>query len=365
MTNHSSWKIGWGITSLCNMNCPFCYSKTHRIKGRSSNIRNVLKFIRHNACSIDSINFGTGESALMPEWWNLLPQINDISKVIKLGVTTNGSLLGKEHVNSNKKGIVANYINDVDVSIDFANPEIHNYYRSNNKAFSWAIETLKCCDDIGIEKSVVMVATEESFTKPNLAKLIALTKQYGCNLRINIYRPLNSWNATLSVNTFYQSLSYLCSKMDVISWSDPLLSAITGENKYIGDFTGKTSCRILEDGSISPSTYLISGRWLVENIYSKNVLSLDNLPLLFKKILPSEIPDSCKSCEFKEFCRGGAIDRRWIWYKSFNNRDPYCPFRLTNPQTIINTLKENISFAKKQIDFVHDGYLPTIILTNK
>ena len=43
------WKIGWGISNLCNMRCGFCYSRKARQEPDfHDNIREGLRLIREN-----------------------------------------------------------------------------------------------------------------------------------------------------------------------------------------------------------------------------------------------------------------------------------------------------------------------------
>lgn len=354
------WKIGWGITARCNMNCPFCYSKNHRI-GKSDNMKGVIPFIEKNYQFIDSINFGTGETALLDEWWDLILMIKNLNDKIKIGVTTNGSLFCNDFITPRKVNLGKTLLNDVDISIDFAHADLHNHYRGNKNAFKWALETIKICNELGIEKTIVMVATKDSFTKENIKGMSELSQQYKCNLRINIYRPTTSENDDflLPKSQFYDSLSYMLSMMKVISISDPLLSALIGEQKYEGDFTGKSSFRILDDGFITPSTYLITDEWKHRNIFCENDLDLGTLS--FEDSLSNIIPCECNGCDVVEYCRGGAFDRRLLWYKTLERKDPYCP-RGTNSNQFMELIKRNIEYKETNVSYVHDGYLPTIIL---
>jgi radical SAM protein with 4Fe4S-binding SPASM domain len=364
--NSTKWKIGWGITSECNMRCFFCYSKYLRESRTQTifNINGVINFINNNKNYIDSINFGTGECALIPEWWDLLMLIKETNPEIKIGVTTNGTLFSKDFITSRKKTIAKETINDIDISIDYADQQKHNYYRGNKNAFSWALDTLKCCEELSIEKTIVIIATQDSFLEDNLNNLRKMTNQYNCNLRINIYRPINETSLILPIKQFYDNLSFLCNQMKVVSLSDPLISSIIGEKKYTGDFTGQRSFRILDDGYISPSTYLISERWKTVNIFTNPSIEIRTLRNIFKDLLPSHIPRECSQCVFEQSCMGGAIDRRWLWFNSFDKRDPYCPYNINNAASLIEKLKAKVNYSKKQIFFVHDGYLPTIILAN-
>ena len=72
------------------------------------------------------------------------------------------------------------------------------------------------------------------------------------------------------------------------------------------------------------------------------------------------LPEECEGCKYQNTCAGGVFDRRFLWYGTLNQRDPYCPVRLGHklPETYFKTTKTNrVS--------VHDDYLPTLFFKNK
>ncbi|MCD6485200.1 MAG: radical SAM protein, partial [Candidatus Odinarchaeota archaeon] len=361
-----------GYTNKCNMNCKHCYSKQFRELNpelKKQRLQKSLSFIEDNHQYISAINYGTGENTLLDEWYILLDRIYEIDPVILQGVTTNGFLGVQMEKSAEKREIVLKTINDVDVSLDFADRDLHNNMRRNPHAYDWVIKTLEVCKEYDISRTVVMVATPETFKKDNLRRLIETAEKYDANLRINIYRPVGfvREDFIISQRDFFNGIRYIT---EVLGWkilanSDPLFSALAGEKKYHGDFTGNSSIRILHDGSMTPSTYLITGDWIYCNIFYGTCDRLDKLSFnsLFKRYNKGELPELCKKCEFKEYCRGGAFDRRYLWYKTFEKPDPYCPFHGEQPVKY-NPFAELSKYkSKKNIELVHDGYLPTLILS--
>ena len=151
-------------------------------------------------------------------------------------------------------------------------------------------------------------------------------------------------------------MKYINDKYNIISLSDVLLGNIYTDD-IVRENTGVDSIRILPDGSICPSTYLISEEY--SNRYSikeDNVMSKIN----FEDFVTVPIPVSCSSCVIKNRCRGGVYDRRILWYGSLNKRDPYCPFENGDELP-----KERFKILKKKRVSVHDGYLPTMFFKNK
>ena len=72
------------------------------------------------------------------------------------------------------------------------------------------------------------------------------------------------------------------------------------------------------------------------------------------------VPAGCNKCEVVSTCKGGAIDRRILYYNSLEKRDPYCPLKNKDPfpgPIDIKYYNKNNS----HVPHVHDGYLPTLI----
>lgn len=71
------------------------------------------------------------------------------------------------------------------------------------------------------------------------------------------------------------------------------------------------------------------------------------------------IPAKCHNCCFEEACKGGVLDRRFLWYSSFSERDPYCPFRENN---YLPSFK--VKQVSNDVKSIHQDYLPTMFFAN-
>ena len=84
------YNIGWGLTNLCNMNCKFCYSKETREKSEECKIEDWKKFVDENYKQIDSINYGTGENAILDDFFYCIDYVRKSYPNITQSVTSNG-----------------------------------------------------------------------------------------------------------------------------------------------------------------------------------------------------------------------------------------------------------------------------------
>ncbi|MHA1269840.1 MAG: radical SAM protein [Candidatus Helarchaeota archaeon] len=364
LQNIHRWNVGWGFSFNCNMNCSFCYSKIIRFNTKKRiSLKSAMEFVNVNGKYFRTINYGTGENTIVKDWFKLIDYIHINYPHILQGVTTNGSLFLMAKNNPKFKTIFKNSINDCDISIDFGNEQLHNMQRSNSHAYKYAVNSLNICKEYDIERSIVMVATNDTFVIPNLKKIFRLADKFDANVRINIYRPVikTFFNEKfiLSTKKFYSSLKYILTNYNLISASDPLISSLIGVNHCIGDCSGRRSFRILPNGKITPSTYLIEKDWFAYDIIENPNFDISNLHKLkpFKKLLESKIPPVCYNCHYIKNCQGGAFDRRWLWYHNLELCDPYCPFRYYD-----NNPLEDIDYQKiNRKPLVHDNYLPTLI----
>lgn len=355
------YNVGWGITNACNMNCKFCYSKDTRHSTSDTTLKDWIKFVDENHEYIDSINYGTGENAISNDFFKFISYVRENYPSITQSLTSNGYIYERVSKDPELYDIYKNSIDEVDVSLDFAIPEKHNFFRGQPKAYDWAINTLKMLQKDKKTATIVFVGFEETMTPENIDGLFEIAKKYDALIRLNIYRPVSdnkeiNKKFILSYKTLMSALEYINEKYKVVTLSDVLLGNIYTREKDIKENTGIDSIRILPDGSICPSTYLITKDFRNKyNIKQENVLS----KVKFEDFIEAPIPEKCKDCEIRNKCKGGVYDRRMLWNKTLKERDPYCPFENNDD---IN--KKQFKTLKKKRVSVHDGYLPTMFFKN-
>lgn len=355
------YNVGWGLTNSCNMNCKFCYSKETRQKTNDVSLEDWIKFIDDNHDQIDSINYGTGENALCDDFFKFILYVRTKYPDITQALTSNGYIYERVSKSEELYEIYKKCIDEIDISLDFATPENHNYFRGQPRAYEWALNALAMLQRDNKKSTIVFVGFEETMTKENIDGLFAIAKKYDAILRLNIYRPVSESEEInkkfiLKYKTLINALEYINDKYQIVSLNDVLFGNIYTKEANIVENTGIDSIRILPDGSICPSTYLITEDYRsLYNIKQPKVLS----NLKFESFLEAPLPKKCENCEICAKCKGGVYDRRILWYKTLNERDPYCPFENDD-----NIEKEEFKVLKKERVSVHDGYLPTMFFKN-
>lgn len=358
------FSIGLGFTSNCNMNCPFCYSRNTRLKNDDCSVSEWIGFIDRNSKYIKDINYGTGENTTSETWYNFITYVRKNHPHIKQALTTNGVMSNIIENNVDKRIIIQECIDEIDVSLDFGKPEIHNYYRGNEKAYEWALNTLLFCKLNRKDATIVLLGIDETLNSENLNSIFEIAKTFESKVRINLYRPVdkNSRIKPVSFEKIDWLFNWINQNQEFLSISDPLFSSLYFRNYIKPDPSGISSVRIIHTGDIYPSTYLLSDELKMGNIKDFNFLTIEANPI-YKMIRDIQIPKECSNCELKMTCCGGVLDRRYLWYGSFSERDPYCPTRYN--MKIEDVFKEGFTLSNREFSSVHDGYLPTLFFGYK
>lgn len=359
-TMKKKFNIGWGLTNKCNMSCLFCYSENARKNQKECGIEDWKKFVDRNHQYIEAINYGTGENSIIDEFFFFVEYVREKYPAISQALTTNGYVSERVFEDSYFFEVFKNCIDDVDISIDFNDSEKHGDFRGQATAYKWAKQALQLSKNLKKITTIVFVGCKDTVNKENLDGLFRLCKKYDAFLRMNIYRPVNSSSEIndkfiLSYDSLIAGLQYINDNYEIVSLSDALLGNVFTTQESIKDLTGISSIRILPDGSIYPSTYLITAEY--RNMYS--IREADLSVLKFEDFENVEIPKECGGCVFLDCCSGGVYDRRILWYGTLAERDPYCPTRHGSkfPKISLNASKHSrIS--------IHDGYLPTLFFKN-
>jgi radical SAM protein with 4Fe4S-binding SPASM domain len=348
-----------GVTSQCNMRCPFCYSQDKR---RSDDLESNIwiSFLKENAAWISAINYGTGENTLSQAWYELIPYVRENFPQIRQALTTNGTL-AEAIRDKDREAAIDRCVDEIDISIDFADPEQHDKIRGFSGAFDMAVRTLAYCKDHGKRATIVILGLDNTLSVSNLKQLFELAGRHDAFVRINLYRHVSerSMLNAPGLSTVLNALDWILKNHSVVSVSEPVFGSIYGiPTKEVPDTA--FSARILPDGSITPSTYLITEEWVAGNI--RDSISMKDLirTAPFQRFLKPVIPRACSSCYYEYSCRGGNRDRRFLSWDSLDRPDPYCPHVFDDIRRREQILSPKILTGKET---VHSGYLPTLIFS--
>jgi radical SAM protein with 4Fe4S-binding SPASM domain len=298
--------VGIGITNDCNLGCAHCYRPQDRIYQLGlDEIRALCERL-----DVASFNMGTGESWLHPQFPEIVEYL--VMRGIKMSMASNGhsltempaSLLGQFH--------------DVELSVDFATAEGQDAFRGEG---NWAcvMEAIGRCHALGLE--VTLLATMMNTNYAEMDGLVAVARDVGANLRVNVYQPVGQNDFLLNYEQFWEGFRRLLDAGALLSTSEPIVNAMLDLDSLSGSPCGRHSIRFTPRRNITPCVY-----WPTDG------LTLDDLPgLTAERILDSEqfrrarrVPDACRDCPHVESCGGGCASRRAL-LGDLNQPDRYCP----------------------------------------
>ena len=331
------WALGLGTTDKCNLNCPHCYSRrsqTHTLTFEE--YKSIL-----NTVSVTSINFGTGENGLNPDFKRILDLT--YKRGIPHSLTSNGYTivhLDAEHLRR---------MNDIDISLEFPTEEKQSAFRGKD-SWSTAISALEYCQSLGITVSIAMCLMNINYK--DIVQFKELMRKYNVFLRVNIYKPVNTDKYSLSYEQFWEAITNIYKEFRVMSCSEPIVNAVLGIKRSANEMKegcGKTSLRITPYGHIVPCVYWKESPYTIGDFEKIDENTFSEVDM---------IPEDCQNCEYVYTCRGGCIGRRY--YTGINKPDVYCPF-LRGDKITLDCRPED-SYSESSETFVHASYLCTIIL---
>lgn len=252
--NSVGYTVGWGFSARCDLRCPFCYSSKLRqaLKLPELNITQAEQFLAKNGKYIHAINFGTGECFLSPTFSLLLELCNNYAPQAQVAVTTNGAFAD---LSSDALSIATRYISECDVSLDFVQPEVHDRWRGKTGTWQRAMKAIELAIEFGLNTSIVMIGTAQTLKEENIQGLLKISEAYQVAFRINLYMPtFGDYSFMPSIESVFTTLAMLKAWSPAVRSSDRLIGNIIGNNGTELHAEPKRSCRILPDGSISPST---------------------------------------------------------------------------------------------------------------
>lgn len=358
-------KIGWGFPD-CNFKCPQCYSAA-KCNSVHQHSLGCLKEIADKICpQITDINIGTGEGVVNLNMIPLLKYIKQNHPHVKLAITSNGT------VSMMDKGDIKRLFHDIDVSLDFPNPQKHDANRGHPFAWDWAVKTLMVCEKMGVEKSITTCVTD-NLSNDEILDFLALAKKYNANWRVNWYRrtgrDLGLGSLRLSPKRFWEIMLFLVDQgAEFESLCDPLLASVFGvpeQNPISGCSCGALSCRIQPNFDVTPCVFLGGAKWSGGSIQEKSLNEIFESEI-FKRIR-NRAPEFCQGCQFEKTCAGGCASRAFLHSGGIDQPDDCCPklagLNLDGIVEKINKAKANGKFKiAASSDKVHAGYLCTMIV---
>jgi len=260
---------------------------------------------------VRSVGLGTGENGLSPEYFRIIEYFK--ARRIPVSLASNGFTVEKT------PDEILKTFRDIEFSIDFPTEKEQDAFRAegNWKRISRSIER---CRKLEMEVSVLAVLMNLNYDK--LGHLAEVAGSLDCNLRVNVFQPVQSREFMPSYREYWEAFRILFGEADLISCTEPLVNTFSGLNTLEGSPCGHNSIRITPLKEVLPCVY-----------WPQKSVDLTELARLKEKVLDSfpfqesrKIPGACEPCEHVSNCRGGCRSRALLLGER-DSPDIFCPTR--------------------------------------
>ena len=258
---------------------------------------------------VRSINLGTGENGLHPEYREVLAFLRERS--VKTTITTNGlsiDMLTDDEVRT---------FHSIEVSIDYPDEEEQDRFRAPGN-YVGSLAVLERCQRLGIPGTITAVMMSANYDR--LAPIARLAARYGATFRVNVYQAVRGDTYSLSYEQFWTGFRLLFEGCDVLACTEPLVNAIMGLGSIQGAGCGNGTVRITARGTVLPCVY-----WPSRGEQLSTLLDIgDGIAECRDWQMIRDVPDPCRTCLYLDTCRGGCGSRRRL-RGMLEHPDEYCP----------------------------------------
>lgn len=298
--------LGLGLTNECNLACSFCYRDPNRVDRLSlDQIRAIA-----NSLPISSINLGTGENGMHPDFLEILDFLS--AQSVRLTITSNGhsiAILDDQHVRA---------FHDVEFSLDYPTEAEQDRQRG---AGNWKLihEQAERCLRLGVPVTIIAVMMKSNFLK--LADVARVARQFEAPLRVNVYQSVRTDAYALSYDEYWQGFRELFAQTYVIAIGERLVRAMAGLAPVKDECgCGVTTVRVTPRGTTQPCVYWPGSGEPLTDLLRLGGDVAQTSPFVAARVLPR----ACEPCQFRDTCRGGCAGRRAL-QNALDEPDCYCP----------------------------------------
>jgi radical SAM protein with 4Fe4S-binding SPASM domain len=298
--------VGIGLTNACDLACAHCYRDTQRVDELTP--AEVVGICDH--VPVRSINLGTGENGLHPEYEAIVTAL--AGRGVKLSLTSNGYTIDCSSDETLRS------FREVEVSIDFPTEAEQDAFRGrgNWRRVMAAIERAR---RLGVTVTVLSVMMKPNYRR--LSEIASVAFRAGAHYRVNVYQPVKTDVFTLTADEYWEGFRRLLASTRLMHTTEPVLNAVLGAPFANGSGCGRQTVRVTPRGALIPCVY-----WTRSDLALTDLAGLGAEGLLASPEFARArtLPDACRSCAFVATCGGGCAGRREL-AGDLAAPDPYCP----------------------------------------
>jgi radical SAM protein with 4Fe4S-binding SPASM domain len=322
----------WEITLACNLNCIHCGSAAGKKRPDELSTKEAL-FLCEALKEIDckGVALMGGEPLLRPDWADISKRVHELG--MELSIITNGWLGQDERITQQILDLSPECVT---VSLDGADPQVHDMIRGVNGSFDRAIKSLRHYAALGI--STTAITTVHKLNLKDLVKIRDLLKGLGVAWQIQMATPFGRLERkhVLSLEEYYSVAMFIASTRKL--YSKELLVAGAHDMGYFSNIlpdlqvkgwqgcqAGISTLGIQSNGNII-GCLALGDDFIEGNVKDRPLHEIWNDDLSFaysRHYKKEDMKGHCRSCEFWERCGGGCSTVSYSMTGDLH-QDPYC-----------------------------------------
>ena len=302
--------ISWNMTLLCPLRCPHCYADAGKTEIRDPLSKDEAFRILDQIKEISNpiVILSGGEPMMRSDLYDIASYGNSLG--LRMGLGTSGYLFEQ---NTPKKLKEAG-IKSVAISLDSAEPDLHDKVRGIDGSWKKAVDAIAGC----IREQIPVQINTTVFTpnRDELDRVVTLGKKLGVS-HFQVFIPVptgRSLQENYEQNGSYEGLlrhiitTYRDREISLRPTCIPQFRRIAEEMGISHPLWGKgcvagiSYCRIFADGKLTPCPYLpvIAG-----DLRKESLGALWSGSEVFKVLRDYDrLLGKCGLCEYKEICGG-------------------------------------------------------------
>ncbi|WP_427181640.1 radical SAM protein [Paenibacillus sp. TC-CSREp1] len=328
------------LTDRCNLHCVGCYSYVEE-----RNLKDALPFekICHvltelKESGVEQIVFSGGEPFIRNDIVAICKFAKENLGIKTLHVISNGTMNYKRHEEA------FNYIDALSISVDGFNEETR--FIRDQGIMPKIIKNIKYLRQ---KASVTLIATIHAQNIDHIDDYLNFAKQLGVKLSFSIFTvdPEDEYFRPYIFDN--PSLVKFSKKISKLDQNIPIYDMPAGEIELTcrGNCeVGKEMVSIGADGTVYPCHMLHDASLGLGNVLDERLDKLLTHPDNPFLELDVDHIEECKECKYRYLCGGGCRGRSWLYHRTLNNRDAFCPFIKNFYKDSIERLKESIGFVE-------------------
>jgi MoaA/NifB/PqqE/SkfB family radical SAM enzyme len=164
------------LTKKCPLNCEHCYEADELNKRDTLSLEDHKKILKKvQDAGIPMIQYGGGDP---------MAKVNDLVELLEFAQKTSDfwiSTSGFNFTSENALRLKTAGLTGISISLDHHDPDKHNKFRLNDKAFQWAIDAAKNAREAGLVINLSPCITKDFITKENLQRYLEFAGEIGAS----------------------------------------------------------------------------------------------------------------------------------------------------------------------------------------